>query len=267
MKYEKGTFVVVPNKEYLKGKPSELQTIYLWLVDMADENGGCFPTKKTIAKFTGCGHNTVDKYLAILEKDGLIEITPRYKSGKKENTSNYYQLLLVVPPNQAVGIPQIGTTGIPQIGSQTIPSINNTHITVDNTQAKEDKKGGELNVRLGKNYILRLFKVYSILFEDKFGFKPKINMGLFGKTIKSLVSDKTEIQIATLLVVFFNWRGMSGSDEYAHQRLVDATFNISWFKSSINSYEAYARNVICIDLDNEINVREFLKDNLSKLST
>jgi predicted transcriptional regulator len=126
MKYKKGTFVVVPNLEELKGKPSEMQAIYLWICQHANNDGLCFPKKVTISKEAGCSHNTVDKYLKQLVEDGFIEITQR-KTKEGKNTSNEYQLLIL-----GCGDVKNGLRSHPNIGSQTISNINYTNIT--NTQ-------------------------------------------------------------------------------------------------------------------------------------
>lgn len=127
MKYEKGTFTVIPNKEYLKGKPSELQSIYFWLCDHADENGVCYPTRRTLAREAGCGIRTLDKYINELESMGLIEKTMRQKPKSNENSSNLYQLMVVskkTPPSA-----KKNTTPSVKKNTETIPSINSTHLT------------------------------------------------------------------------------------------------------------------------------------------
>lgn len=136
MKYKKGTFVIIPNKDYLKGKPSEMQAIYFWLCEHANEKGSCFPTKKTLAEEAGCSHNTLDKYLGQLVEEGFLEVKPRKIKGTKENTSNLYQLLIVskmVKPTTKSGM-----TGSPNIGSETVSSINSIHLTTTPPKVEEE---------------------------------------------------------------------------------------------------------------------------------
>lgn len=143
MKYKKGTFVVIPNKQYLKGKPSEMQSIYFWLCEHADDTGGCYPTKDTISDEAGCSHNTTDKYLKQLEDEGFLKITPRRKKGSMEFTSNHYQVLILSHnPNVVQPTPIIGITPPPKIGSETNPSINEPNLRVEsvNTEVVIKKK-------------------------------------------------------------------------------------------------------------------------------
>lgn len=121
MKYKKGTFVVIPNTEYFKGKPSLSLSIFFWLCYHADEEGICFPTRKKIAEYAGVDIKTVDKYIKILETDGLIEKTTRKKQDSMENTSNLYQLVLPSERGFATG----GSSN----GAETIPIINYTNLS------------------------------------------------------------------------------------------------------------------------------------------
>ncbi len=111
-------------------------------------------------------------------------------------------------------------------------------------------------------YILRLVRYYGALFKKQFGFNPTINIPRFGKAMKQLVETHTEDQIKALMIVFFNWYGMDGKDQFEHDKLMKATFNPQWFLSCINSYEAYLRNVLEINIDNAPILDKFLKDNI-----
>jgi len=159
MKYKKGTFVVIPNKQYLKGKPSEMQSIYFWLCEHADDTGGCFPTKETISDDAGCSHNTVDKYLKQLSDEGFLRITNRRKRGSKEFTSNHYQVLILTH-NPKMGLPQPknGTTGTPKNGLETNLNINepNLNTLVDETTNKE---GSHREVEKPFSFIVELSKL------------------------------------------------------------------------------------------------------------
>lgn len=145
---------------------------------------------------------------------------------------------------------------------------NNTNT---NTSAKADthpfKEGGKLPESRGKSYVLRVLSIYNTLWKEKYGFAPKINIGMFGKMLKPLMENYTELQIASMLLVFFNWHGMTGSDDFEYQKVLRATFNFGWFVKSTNNYEVYLRNVVGIKLDDEQEVRKFVAEGIHKLST
>lgn len=126
---------------------------------------------------------------------------------------------------------------------------------------------GQLPINRGKTYILRVLSVYSDLFKNKYGFKPTVPIPRFGKSLKELLKTKTELQVSAMMIVFFDWAGLDGNDNFAKQKLLDAGHNFSWFFSTVNQYEAYLRNVYGLDLDNEELVREFVGKNMVAIAT
>ncbi len=110
MKYAKGTFTVVPNRQLLRGLPAATQTLYVWLCSYADENGECYPSRAKLAEDIGGSVRTVDTHLKKLEELGLIEKQNRVKNNEKQ--SNLYQLLIVegsadiAPPSAEFALPR-----------------------------------------------------------------------------------------------------------------------------------------------------------------
>lgn len=96
MKYERGTFTITPNKEHLRGKPPEMQAVYFWICDRADENGICFPSRAKIAEDCGIKSvRTIDKYIKELADMEILVKTVRKTPGSVENTSNLYQIMIL----------------------------------------------------------------------------------------------------------------------------------------------------------------------------
>ena len=120
----------------------------------------------------------------------------------------------------------------------------------------------QLPIEFGKTYIIRLLVVYKSLFKKAYGFNPTVSIGAFGKVMKGLIDDKSELQIAVLLCIFFEWRGISGDDEREYEKLTKVAFNFYWLPSNINALEVYARNVLKMDLDNEESNLIFIKKNI-----
>lgn len=118
----------------------------------------------------------------------------------------------------------------------------------------------------GKTYIMRVLSIYTDLFRHKYGFYPQLPIGRFGKALKVLHATHTEFQIAALLIIFFDWSGVDGNDDWEKQSLIKVTHNMGWFFNSVNKYEAYLRNVIALDMDNEEEVRKFVGLNMSNLN-
>lgn len=95
MKYEKGTFITAPNKNYLRELDTCAQVIYFWLCSYIDDEGVCFPSLDTLAKDAGVSQRTVVNKLPILEKLGVIKRVRRRKKGSKENAVNRYQVMIL----------------------------------------------------------------------------------------------------------------------------------------------------------------------------
>ncbi len=112
----------------------------------------------------------------------------------------------------------------------------------------------------GKTYILRVLSIYKDLFRNKYGFDPQIAIPRVSKLIKDLAGRYTEFQIAALLIVFFNWAGMTGGDQFEADKLTKAANPFGWFYSSITQYEVYLRNIHHLEFDNPDAVRKFVID-------
>lgn len=264
MKYRKGTFITVPNKDSLFGKNSAYQALYMWLCSHADENGECFPSRALLSRELGASVRTVDKYLDELIADGLIIKTLRKKKGNKENMSNMYQIMIceeTSSENLAPGDEKKDTT--PSAGNSTVTksNINSTHLT--NIKEKEDNV--ILPVKDSKSYIDRLAKLYGTLFKIKMGFSPKIEFGRDGKILSSLKKEYSELQIASMMVLYFDWRGMEDNDDRGYQWLLDNAFPITIMKSKINSLEAYMRNVADVNFDDDRDLLKMVMKSLDKL--
>lgn len=92
MKYEKGSFITVPNINYLQGHKGNLQALFMWICKYADKDGRCFPSRKQLSKDLLVTKQTIDTYISKLCDLGLIEKTSRFRDGRQ--TTNLYQILI-----------------------------------------------------------------------------------------------------------------------------------------------------------------------------
>jgi hypothetical protein len=105
VKYKKGTFVTVPNRDRIRGLPANAQVVYLWLCSYADEDGTCYPSRTTLARDTRISVRSVDAAIRLLEERGILERTERKDPlNRMRNLSNYYQIMILedVNPVQVV---------------------------------------------------------------------------------------------------------------------------------------------------------------------
>lgn len=89
MKYAKGTFLLTPNKNHLRGLAPYTQLVYMWLADFSSIEGECFPSIKTLSEFCKISTRSVQYSLDELVAKGFIKKIDRRNKGK----SNLYQLL------------------------------------------------------------------------------------------------------------------------------------------------------------------------------
>lgn len=92
MKYEKGSFIVVPNKNSLKGSGMAAQAVFLWICSYANKNGICIPARSTLARDIGITDDTVDAAIKKLCSRGLLSKIPRFMGSRQ--LTNAYQVLV-----------------------------------------------------------------------------------------------------------------------------------------------------------------------------
>lgn len=251
MKYKKGSFVVVPNLESIRGKPPEYLSVFFWLCTYSNNDGTCFPSRAKLAKDCGLTDRTVDKYIELLIEDKLIEKKKRKNKTTGEWLSNLYQIMLPqrVAKKKTVEIGNIITQGGEDNHSThsetnipiTIPNINYTNLTISTADAvvKERKKSTDPTVIS----VERLAGRYSKLFKDKYGFYCKTPYAVINKTFRELLLQYNELQLSYLLIIYFNWAGMDDKSERERNYIMGKTHDLFTLKFNINQYEAYARNV------------------------
>jgi hypothetical protein len=233
----------VPIKELSHGA----KLAYGRLIRYSGKDGLCNPKQATLAKEIGVSTVQVTRLVKELVDFGLIE-SIRNGIGR----SNHYCFL-----NHIVfeGREQSNVT-VPSILRE---SDKESQLRV--TEVITSEQANELPSALGKNRLLRLLKVYQKLWEAQFNSPYQPNYARFGKTLKGL-EDLSEQQVATLLVVHFNWRGMLGEDDFTHKRYVNAGFPLEWAVTSRNEYMAYLK-AQGIDFNNNENLTGWLAKELS----
>lgn len=165
MKYVKDSFVVVPNKESLRGKEPGLQAVFVWICVHANEEGLCFPSRSTLAECSGVSVRTIDKYLAQLEDVGLIAKTKRKSASKDLNLSNVYQVMITDSgANSAPRSANSAPGGSANFDTVTIPINNSIHLTKD-TPASFEEFWKSYPSKVGKKKCLEIWLRSRVRFE------------------------------------------------------------------------------------------------------
>lgn len=143
MQYSEGTFIIVPNKEKIRGLPAHIQTVYLWICSYADEKGECFPSRSRLAQDAGVSTKSIDRAINKLIEINILKKVNRFSAGKREKTSNLYKILGSDPQSLPRDI-------------QSLPRDSQSHRTIssNSNKLKEDpyeeikRKDRETRMRL-----------------------------------------------------------------------------------------------------------------------
>lgn len=124
-KFQKGTFVMVPNKHVLKGLPSYVQSVFMWLNSFSDGDGLCFPSRTTLAESAGCSVRSVDNALETLTNLGLIEIRSRKNpQNPKQNLTSVYQIMTLENGGVVQEVHQGSASGAPGVVQEVQRELN-----------------------------------------------------------------------------------------------------------------------------------------------
>jgi len=119
---------------------------------------------------------------------------------------------------------------------------------------------------LGNTPTDRILKVYSLVWKDKYGFSPEIlNFPKYAKMFKPLIARLGEYQLASLILLHFEWRGANGDDNFIYRQLENHCFPLEWVIKSMNAYKAFYINNLRIDIGNESVVKLLVDNALAKL--
>ena len=197
-------------------------------------------TDRYVMKALHMGQKTLNKAQKFLIDNGIIEkITTRNKKGE---INGWYIKLNYIWKNETIGkMTQLDT---PPLTSEATSGEKVTNALNANSINALSANIITLNLKQGKTPINRLQSMYGTLFKSLYGFKPTYaTYPQTGKCFKELLSSYSEIQLACLLIVFFNWQGMDDHTQTEKDWLVKNTHSIWLFKSNINKYHAYICNV------------------------
>lgn len=148
MKYQKGSFITVPNSEALKGIHATAQCLFMWLCYHANQDGKCFPSRKRLAELCGASVDTIDKMTILLVEKNLIVKTIR-KKDEKENKTNLYEVIIGGVAAENGHLAESNGEGVAaQIGSELNP-LSLTQSTEDVVTQKTKKFVSDLKESLG----------------------------------------------------------------------------------------------------------------------
>lgn len=117
-----------------------------------------------------------------------------------------------------------------------------------------------------KSPLTRLVSVYGAKYHDRYQTAYHAQFwAKYGMLYKPLLANFTEYQISALILLHFDWKGATGTDDFTHKRLVDANFPLEWVPRNVNAYKTYIINVLGVDFDKPAEIKKYVVDQLRQL--
>jgi len=247
----------------LHNKATDLSFNEYALCDIIDKLSRPFSDirRKKLAELLRISENGLRKMLKRVKDLGYID---EKKEGlqctlKWKNEVN-------IEPTQSVGDPHKvevrPTQSVVSTPTQSVALYNNrSYINNDNSGASPPLKDlRSLPEFLGNSKQARIFKVYSLLWQDLYGIIPKLNFARLGRVFKPLIAEYSEVELACFIILHFFWHGASGDDKFIHKKLADNCFPLEWLPHNINQYKVYLVNTLGITTDEDM--RKYVKEHL-----
>ena len=151
MKYEKGNFILVPNKSELKKLDAQSQVLFMWLCSFTDEKGQCYPSVSRLAECCGLSRKTIIERVKILIDKGFLTKSHRFVENSQQ--TNLYQIHLL--PSVADTPPSVGQVkkGVSQILPPSVPATHRT-------------KSNELNINNQKDNLMKFKETIRGMFKN-----------------------------------------------------------------------------------------------------
>lgn len=210
---------------------------------------------------------SITRYLTELEECGEL-ISGSFNKHKYDRTKWYTHNDYCISQNDE-SISQNDVT-IPD-NKQQIINTNNIDIAssqndlTPNTFVKA-KTGVSLPDYLGKTTLTRILKLYSLLWQDKYGQAPTvIPFGKAGALLKPIIGAYTEYQIACLLKIHFSWHGTTGNDEFIYKQMSNRGFSLTDFRKNVDLYIAYLTNSLHVEYNSVDSVKQFAVKSLGEI--
>lgn len=142
MRYTKGSFITVPNKEGLRGLKPQTQCVFMWLCHYANTSGKCFPSKKTLSKDCGMSERAVYNAVNELVKNRFVIEEKRVDKKTGQSKSNLYTVLLGGRVHEVQGEGAGGAGG--RVHEVPTNSIHKNSIQLSSTASRAEKESDPL---------------------------------------------------------------------------------------------------------------------------
>lgn len=233
--------------------------LYAEITALSSKDGYCYATNTYFAKNYNVSTRTVSRAISNLTERGFIftllenyggtntlrkiyirenaeKLIPQvvaHKDGTDRIVLGGIDKTVVTPLDKNVQHNNIKENSI---------NSNNTHTPPSEAQPAKSSKDDQYALPgwLGSNTHARLGRIYEYLWSDKMGVPHTLKMGgKNGAHLKSLLAKYHEFTVACMMIVHFEWKGITGTDDRQYKNLLDNGFPLGWIPSRADLYHSY----------------------------
>jgi hypothetical protein len=243
MKYQPGTFVIVPNKDALRGESGNTQSVYYWICNYLNKEGECWPSIDTLSEDAGCSRDTTKRALERLEELGILSV--EHRGGQDGvSLSNKYAVLLKESADFApLGANHAGGEGLtmhPELYSSELKERTEIGIS-DSTEEEEDVKyietdedGNEIKSKVRKSPQERKdttsIRILHNFQERVHKINPSVTIAYRPGYIRVLEAMKAGLTEKQIYDLFDDWFAQKGDEEAISVTAALSTNSINTFK-------------------------------------
>jgi hypothetical protein len=229
-------FFIIPyrliNDEHLTGVHHRVYATLYWYEHLKD--GKCFASNDEIARVAKTAPDTVTNVLRELEKLGYIQRS-FFDDGKNHHRQQIKTLI-----SFSVNTVQ-STQGV----------VQSTDVNPSNAQIDRESNIGESNIRESnkitsdpikpnRTSVDTLIQLYQNLYKFNYGNLPKLpSYPATYKALERILKTHTLAQAGCFMFQHFEWRGMTGNDDFMWDKAYEAGFPLTWLYNNVGQYETY----------------------------
>lgn len=214
--------------------------LYAEISVLSNKLGYCYASNQWFADLYNNSDRTIRKSISHLAEHGHIFTV--VEGVNRRIYMNFGSLGGQKSTSSRIKTSALGGQKLPHNNTSIIIQDNNTSISEVSKSKPEESGIDELPDSLGKNYISRLVEIYHLAWNYKFKFQClEQAKGRTAKILKNLKEDYTEYEIASMIFLHFEWKGLNNDNEFMNKKLEDNCFPMSWLAMSVNSYQTFLK--------------------------
>lgn len=224
----------------------------------------CYMQKRDMQELCGVSKATIFRLLKNLEGKGLIQ-----KEEDGYSVTTYWRDSVNIYESQNETRDEAASLKMRHDESQneTHESQNETPLYIYNSynnNMRADTRSPEEKLKrfpdwMGKLPLHRLVYLYSLLWQEQYGFKPDVtNWGMLGRNFKPLLKKYNEYQIAAFIILHFDWKGANNDSEFEKKMLEEKGYPLDLIPKRASIYKAYIMNYLSVKFDDEAEVKKWV---------